>query len=167
MIVWFDEIRAADTELVGGKAANLGECARSGLPVLPGFCLSTEAYREATAAIAEELVADVTREDPASARQRILNLALPASVEAAIRDACARLGGGPMAVRSSATAEDLAGASFAGQQDTYLGMRGATPSWTQGAAPEAGARYAFALMLATAVLASAATALLNRRRHPC
>lgn len=124
MIVWFEEIRATDTELVGGKAANLGECVRAGLPVPPGFCLSTEAYKEATGAIAEELVEDTTREDPAAARRRILDLTLPAPVETAIRDACARLGDAPMAVRSSATAEDLAGASFAGQQDTYLGMRG-------------------------------------------
>ena len=52
VIVWFDDVTAGDTARVGGKGANLGECARAGLPVPPGFCVSTDAYREATREVA-------------------------------------------------------------------------------------------------------------------
>ncbi|MDF1488434.1 PEP/pyruvate-binding domain-containing protein [Tessaracoccus caeni] len=124
MIVWFDEIAADDGRRVGGKAANLGECRRAGLPVPPGFCVSTDAYREATEEIAELLAADAQRGDAASARERILALSLPDALLNSIAEAYEHLGDGPVAVRSSATAEDLANASFAGQQDTYLGVNG-------------------------------------------
>ena len=99
----FDEIGAADLAEVGGKAANLGELTRAGLPVPDGFVLTTAAHRAAAAA----------------------GGAVPDDVAAALREAYDRLGGGPVAVRSSATAEDLPGASFAGQQDTFLNVRGA------------------------------------------
>ncbi|MGO1592133.1 MAG: PEP/pyruvate-binding domain-containing protein [Ancrocorticia sp.] len=124
MIKWFDNITSADTARVGGKGANLGECARAGLPVPPGFCVSTDAYREATRSIAQLLAADATRRDAEAARHRILELSLPEAVRSAISDAYVQLGEPAVAVRSSATAEDLADASFAGQQDTYLGVIG-------------------------------------------
>lgn len=124
MILWLDDVAACDGELVGGKGANLGECVRAGLPVPPGFCVSTEAYREATEGIGRLLAAEAARGDAATARARILELPLPDSVRSAISGAYARMGEPPVAVRSSATAEDLAEASFAGQQDTYLGVVG-------------------------------------------
>lgn len=124
MIVWFHDITAHDAELVGGKGANLGQCARAGLPVPPGFCVSTEAYREGTRCLSEVLIDDAARGDAEAARERVLALPIPESVEAGIRSAYLRLGEPAVAVRSSATAEDLAEASFAGQQDTYLGVVG-------------------------------------------
>ena len=124
MIVWFEEITAADVVRVGGKGANLGECARAGLPVPPGFCVSTDAYREATSGLTGALAADAARGDSAAARERVLSIPLPESVRSAVEEAYLRLGEPPVAVRSSATAEDLAEASFAGQQDTYLSVVG-------------------------------------------
>lgn len=124
MIVWFDDITAGDTARVGGKGANLGECARAGLPVPPGFCVSTDAYREATRNVTGLLAADAAESNAAAARERVLGVPLPESVRSAISEAYTRLGEPPVAVRSSATAEDLAEASFAGQQDTYLGVVG-------------------------------------------
>ena len=91
----FDEITPEQLSLVGGKGLNLGRLARAGLPVPPGFVITTAAYREPN--------------DPA--------------VEPAILSAYRQLGG-LVAVRSSATAEDLEGASFAGQQETFLGIEG-------------------------------------------
>ena len=124
MIVWFEEIAASDIVRVGGKGANLGECVRAGLPVPPGFCVSTEAYRDATGDMTDVLAADAERGDAASARERVLALPIPDAVRSAITTAYLRLGAPPVAVRSSATAEDMAEASFAGQQDTYLGVVG-------------------------------------------
>lgn len=124
MIVWFDDITAGDTARVGGKGANLGECARAGLPVPPGFCVSADAYREATGDVTGLLTADAAQGDAFAARERVLSLPIPESVRSAISEAYLLLGEPAVAVRSSATAEDLAEASFAGQQDTYLGIVG-------------------------------------------
>jgi pyruvate,water dikinase len=89
-------IDAAALPLVGGKAAQLGVMLRGGLPVPDGFCVTTEAFRRGMdATLSQEIVA-----------------------------AYNALGGGPVAVRSSATAEDLPEASFAGQQDTFLNVSG-------------------------------------------
>ena len=122
---------------VGGKAANLGELARAGLPVPAGFCLTTSAYLDATASPA---LADVHRalaatapDDlaglaalAAKARALVLDADVPAGIDAAVRAAYAALGTDTaVAVRSSATAEDLPFASFAGQQDTFLNVVGA------------------------------------------
>ncbi|SDL41883.1 PEP/pyruvate-binding domain-containing protein [Arthrobacter sp. ok362] len=122
---------------VGGKAANLGELARAGLPVPAGFCLTTLAYLDATASPA---LADVHRalaatapDDlaglaslAAKARELVLDADVPAGIDAAVRAAYAALGADrAVAVRSSATAEDLPFASFAGQQDTFLNVVGA------------------------------------------
>ena len=109
---------------VGGKAANLGELIRAGFDVPPGFCITTEAYRLAVRGTAVEAG---TSTDAPAARAAVLAAPFPEPVADAVRDAYARLesgGDGPVAVRSSATAEDLPGASFAGQQDTYLNVAG-------------------------------------------
>lgn len=142
-IVWFDECDVHCVREVGGKAANLGEMVRAGLRVPPGFSVAKDAYQTSVIQHVswhdienvlngfnpENLgeVADVGR----TVRDLIHRLPLPLEIEDCIRSAYARLcnicGGGeiPVAVRSSATAEDLAGASFAGQQETYLWVRGA------------------------------------------
>jgi pyruvate,water dikinase len=122
---------------VGGKAANLGELISAGFPVPGGFCVTTEAYRRIadTADLAALLsTADHLGPDDAAgwsalaakARETILRTPIPAGIERAILDAYQELGGDQqaVAVRSSATAEDLPFASFAGQQDTYLGVLG-------------------------------------------
>jgi rifampicin phosphotransferase len=125
--------------IVGGKAANLGELIRAGLPIPDGFCVTTTAY---------ELVAEGASLDPilenlahtnaddtsrlaelaAAVRTALLAAPVPSTVTEAIVEAYRKLGNGtsaPVAVRSSATAEDLPHASFAGQQDTFLNVVGA------------------------------------------
>jgi rifampicin phosphotransferase len=114
-------VSAGDVGEVGGKAANLGELITAGFDVPSGFCLTTAAYRLAVAGTAVE---DGTETDAAAARAAVLAAPFPDAVAHAVRTAYAALGAGPVAVRSSATAEDLPGASFAGQQDTYLGVEG-------------------------------------------
>ncbi|WP_159705360.1 PEP/pyruvate-binding domain-containing protein [Arthrobacter sp. 18067] len=130
------DIRGAMLPEVGGKAANLGELASAGLPVPPGFCLTTAAYRLALSAIGlQEVIAALKAVGTADldqlnglatrARSLVLDAGVPAAVGQAVRSAYQQLGGNvPVAVRSSATAEDLAFASFAGQQDTYLNVVG-------------------------------------------
>ncbi|MEV4563734.1 PEP/pyruvate-binding domain-containing protein [Nonomuraea sp. NPDC049419] len=119
-ILSFAEIDAGMLAEVGGKAANLGELTRAGLPVPPGWVLTTEAYRR----VAEGL--DTGGPAPAErARRHLLEAPMPEDVRAAIAGAYRELGGDvPVAVRSSATAEDLPFASFAGQQDTFLNVVG-------------------------------------------
>lgn len=133
-----DEIGADAADrlaLAGGKAANLGELVDAGLPVPDGFCVTTEAYGRVVTAALDEVVArlDATPPDAAGelatlagrARDVIAATCVPDDVGAAIVAAYDRLGADvPVAVRSSATAEDLPDASFAGQQDTYLGVVG-------------------------------------------
>jgi phosphohistidine swiveling domain-containing protein len=120
------DLDAGALPTVGGKAANLGELIRAGLPVPDGFAVTTEAYRR----VAGELVADLAGADgadlAAKARGTLLAAPVPEDVATEIREAYQRLGADvPVAVRSSATAEDLPYASFAGQQDTYLHIVGA------------------------------------------
>ncbi|MFG1707706.1 PEP/pyruvate-binding domain-containing protein [Nonomuraea sp. M3C6] len=115
MIRKFADIDGSMLAKVGGKAANLGVLTRAGLPVPPGFCVTTEAYRRITADLG-----DVT--DAALARKHIIDTPIPEDIARAVVSA---LPEGPVAVRSSATAEDLPYASFAGQQDTYLNVVGA------------------------------------------
>jgi len=95
----FAEIAHTDIDLVGGKGLSLGLLASAGLPVPPGFCVTTVAYRQAGGAIGTTLYE-------------------------AVVGAYRSLGGGVVAVRSSATAEDGAVTSFAGQQETILGVEG-------------------------------------------
>ena len=125
--------------LVGGKALNLGELLRGGFPVPDGFCVTTAAYQMITEqTTVDRIIADIARTDPAqlsllseyaqAARDMLATAEIPASVSAAIRGAYHQLSHDSsmgVAVRSSATAEDLPFASFAGQQDTYLNIVGA------------------------------------------
>lgn len=139
VILDFDKISATDVATAGGKGANLGEMATAGLPVPPGFVIATSAYDDFIGAttIAEGIqhaAGAVEADDPASAEtasreiaQLFAEAAIPRDLSATIAEAYTQLSGGSdvaVAVRSSATAEDLEGASFAGQQDTYLNIRG-------------------------------------------
>src|SRR5262249_32513558 len=136
LVAWLDELGKGDGALAGGKGANLGEMLRAGLPVPPGFVVTTDAYRLAVDANAlqPEIERRARAADPgdmaalAAAAVAIGELfagaAIPPEIAGAVRQAYARLGGPPVAVRSSATAEDLPGASFAGQMETYLNVRG-------------------------------------------
>ncbi|GAA3231143.1 phosphoenolpyruvate synthase [Pseudonocardia petroleophila] len=106
--------QADDPALVGGKAANLRALTAAGFAVPDGFCVTTDAY----ARVARDL-------PPGGERAALLAAAVPADVAAEITAAYAALGPDvPVAVRSSATAEDLADASSAGQQDTFLHVVG-------------------------------------------
>lgn len=142
LTVGLHRIRATMLPEVGGKAANLGELIWAGLPVPPGFCLTTEAYRRAmqpdggSGSGFPDILRGLEAADPsdleglatlaARAREAVLDAGVPADVEGAVRSAYSALGPeAPVAVRSSATAEDLPFASFAGQQDTYLNVVGA------------------------------------------
>ncbi|MGD9987525.1 rifamycin-inactivating phosphotransferase [Pseudonocardia sp.] len=134
----FEEIDASGGAVVGGKAANLGELSRvGGVDVPPGYAVTTHAYRRvlARAAALDALFDRLTHLDPADrdaiaalsaeARAGIEALPIPDDVAAALTGPLGRLGADtPVAVRSSATAEDLPTASFAGQQDTYLNVVG-------------------------------------------
>jgi phosphohistidine swiveling domain-containing protein len=138
MVLPFAAIDRTLISIVGGKAANLGELTRAGLPVPPGFCVTTAAYALVAAgadleAVLEELAA--TRVDDTAhlaalattARASLLAAPVPTVLAEAITEGYRALGSGealPVAVRSSATAEDLPYASFAGQQDTYLNIVG-------------------------------------------
>ena len=139
----FSVIGTADHDRVGGKCASLGEMTQAGVAVPPGFAVTTDAYKSMLdhhglkAEIDRHLEGvdpdDIDQVDRAAQaiRIRIRSHKLPPEVEAAIRTAyagmCAASGieNMPVAVRSSATAEDLPDASFAGQQDTYLWVQGA------------------------------------------
>ncbi len=141
-ILWFENYQPADVPVLGGKNASLGTLLGAGLPVPPGFAVSADCYRKALAdggltGQLDALIAAVDPRDPASvsaaggrARALIGALKMPADLAAAIRDAYARLceqcgdAGLPVAVRSSATCEDQPDASFAGEHDTYLWVRG-------------------------------------------
>ena len=128
---------SATLPLVGGKGANLSRLARAGFPVPNGFMLTTPMYQafveanaieERISAILSETATpgDVAASERASAAIRALFDAgqIPGEMASAIQLAYARLGRPPVAVRSSATAEDLPDTSFAGQQDTYLNVMG-------------------------------------------
>lgn len=120
-----------DAALVGGKAAGLARLARAGLPIPPGFVIDAEAQRAFLRANGLEAEIDATSEKRA-ADEEVLKLLRggrwPEELRAEIERACRALweetGGAPVAVRSSATAEDSAGASFAGQHRTLLNVRG-------------------------------------------
>lgn len=141
-IVSFDSGVAPDIAFLGGKCASLAIMTAAGIPVPPGFAITTEAYaamldeNALTARITAELAgldeADLAAVERAGAniREMIVAAPLPAAVAAAVDGAYAALAlrfgeDVPVAVRSSATAEDLPNASFAGQQDTYLWVIGA------------------------------------------
>jgi pyruvate,water dikinase len=135
-IRWFPELSLADRPVVGGKSASLGELTRAEVPVPPGFVVTTAAFEEFLASadprgeIRAEIAALDTR-DPVRVtrvseriRGRLLAAPVPRPIASSIAENYRRLsgdgGGCPVAVRSSATCEDSATASFAGLQDTYL-----------------------------------------------
>lgn len=126
---------AAELDLVGGKGASLARLAVAGLPVPTGFHVTTDAYRLVTGGGPEHEILGALEgldmEDDAAVerasdriRKVFAGLDVPAEVADAIRAAYADMAEPAVAVRSSATAEDLPGMSFAGQQDTYLNIRG-------------------------------------------
>jgi pyruvate,water dikinase len=143
-IKWFDQIGIEDIPCVGGKNASLGEMVREltarGVKVPNGFAVTAEAYRyflrEARLdGIIEKTFKGLDTHDLENLRRRgtlirqaIVSAALPADLERSIAEAYDRLsdssGPSDVAVRSSATAEDLPDASFAGQQETYLNVQG-------------------------------------------
>src|SRR5829696_195274 len=130
----FGELASSDIDQAGGKAANLGELKRAGLRVPPGFVMLTEAYRAYIAdhQLHEQITAlAAASDDPAGydeAAAQIKTLfedEVSDTLRTEIAEAYAALGEDvPVAVRSSATAEDLPEASFAGQQDTFLNVSG-------------------------------------------
>ena len=133
LLVDFSDIDSTMINAVGGKALNLGIMSSAGLPVPGGFCVTTDAYRSVVADQLDDLMGklgDATDPGEATAaaekaRGRVLSVELPPQLRIAIADHYQALGDNePVAVRSSATAEDLAYASFAGQQDTYLNVVG-------------------------------------------
>src|SRR5829696_1660094 len=135
----FGDLDRTMLPIAGGKAANLGELARAGLPVPDGFCLTTAAYElVAEGADLDQILNDLAGTDPedtsrlaelaAAARASLSEASVPDDLVEAITRAYRELGNGAsvaVAVRSSATAEDLPYASFAGQQETYLNVVGA------------------------------------------
>lgn len=145
LVLWFDELGKGDIPLVGGKNANLGEMIHAGIPVPPGFAITAYAYKkfitetgiaEKIYGIISETVTDANdpkqfEEASRRIRQLIEATPMPKEIENAIRNAYATLSEKTqtsevfVAVRSSATAEDLPDASFAGQQETYLNVKGA------------------------------------------
>jgi pyruvate,water dikinase len=133
LLVDLSDIDATMINVVGGKALNLGIMRSGGLPVPGGFCITTDAYRLVVADRLDDLMgklADATDSDAVAAaaeeaRRRVLAIESPNELRSEIADHYRALGDDePVAVRSSATAEDLAYASFAGQQDTYLNVIG-------------------------------------------
>ncbi|OZM81844.1 PEP/pyruvate-binding domain-containing protein [Pseudonocardia sp. MH-G8] len=117
------ELGRDDLASAGGKGANLGELVRAGFPVPDGVVISTDAYAAVVAHAGLEPAA--AGEDGAALREAFAAVGIPGALRESILEAYAGLGSGPVAVRSSATAEDLPGAAFAGQQDTYLNVVGA------------------------------------------
>ena len=132
----FGEVDRTAVPVVGGKAANLGEMVWAGLPVPGGFCVTTRAYERMAAGADLGATLDELAKTPpevaarlarlaATARAALLETEVPEDLVREISAGYEELGDGvPVAVRSSATAEDLPQASFAGQQDTYLNVVG-------------------------------------------
>jgi pyruvate,water dikinase len=135
-VLWLEGIRSEDIDSVGGKGASLGEMTAAGLPVPPAFVVTAGTYRSfiEDTGIDEELFAavDVDTEDStalaeaeATAKELILGTEIPDELREEILASYDELGGEDeafVAVRSSATAEDLPDASFAGQQETFLNV---------------------------------------------
>ncbi|MBS1194329.1 MAG: ppsA1, partial [Methanomicrobia archaeon] len=136
-ILRIEEIQKEDIPSVGGKGASLGEMFSIGLPVPKAFVVTAQAFRRflVETGIEDRLfatMADLNVEDSAAldeasrkAKELVLSVGVPTSLQKRIREAYRAMGSEMIvAVRSSATAEDLPDASFAGQQETYLNIRG-------------------------------------------
>jgi len=144
LVLWFEELGKEDVPLVGGKCANLGEMINAGIPVPPGFAVSAYAYKRfiEETGIAQRIydILDETITDPKDPKQYeeaskkiralIESTPIPEYLQKEIVEAYRKLSEKTgskevfVAVRSSATAEDLPGASFAGQQETFLNVKG-------------------------------------------
>ena len=135
-IVWFNEVTKKDVPIVGGKGANLGEMTNANIPVPPGFIVTADAYFDflKKAKLMDEIRNLLQPLDPgdskqlqqiaAEIKQLILDATMPPELAKEIQQAYIKMGRGLVAVRSSATAEDLPEASFAGQQRTFLNVQG-------------------------------------------
>jgi pyruvate,water dikinase len=135
-VVWFEEVGKEDIPLVGGKGANLGEMTKAHIPVPPGFIVTAQSYFHflEEANLTEEIRRLLSTLDPndsqelnrvASKIKDVINAApMPKEITDEIKKAYQKMGEGLVAVRSSATAEDLPEASFAGQQRTFLNVEG-------------------------------------------
>jgi pyruvate,water dikinase len=135
-IVWFNEVGKKDVASVGGKGANLGELTNAQIPVPPGFIVTADAYYnflEKTQIMNQikKLLNSINPQDSKQLQQVaeeiqqiIIKSAVPDELVKQIYEAYEKLGNGLVAVRSSATAEDLPDASFAGQQSTFLNVQG-------------------------------------------
>ncbi len=140
LVNFFDEVGKEDVPLVGGKGANLGEMFGTKIPVPEGFVVNVNAYKNflnANPAIKEEISkilaetdihnAEMLENNTKKIRELMMSVKMPQEISDEIKNAYHKLCGQNdtfVAVRSSATAEDLAEASFAGQQDTYLNIIG-------------------------------------------
>jgi pyruvate,water dikinase len=135
-VVWFNEVTKKDIPLVGGKGANLGEMTNADIPVPPGFIVTADAYYDfiQRAGITDKIrhllepldVSDSKQLQQVAeqVKQSILDATMPPDLAKEIEQAYIKMGKGLVAVRSSATAEDLPEASFAGQQRTFLNVQG-------------------------------------------
>ncbi len=127
LLPW-DQIEAEDQYLVGGKAFHLGQLHRAGVRVPAGFCITTAAYRLfLQEAGLEAAISSLDQEPmglPTAWGREVAKQPLPHRLYGAIKEAYRELGGKPVAVRSSATREDLPEASFAGQYETHLNVLG-------------------------------------------
>ncbi|MBU1885530.1 phosphoenolpyruvate synthase [Patescibacteria group bacterium] len=139
-VVNFSEVNKSDIPLVGGKGANLGEMINKGFPVPPGFIVTADAYyllieKNNLQPQIKKLMGQFDPQDSTGlneiskkVKKLILEAEVPAEINQQILEHYKKLNSGSqpalVAVRSSATAEDLPHASFAGQQETYLNVRG-------------------------------------------
>ncbi len=135
-IIWFKDISKEDVPIVGGKGANLGEMTKANIPVPPGFVVSVDAYFEFLKESdilgeVQTLLDSLDIEDTKQlqrvstvVKQMFMDSSIMPELALKIKEAYKQLGEGLVAVRSSATAEDLPEASFAGQQSTYLNIEG-------------------------------------------
>ncbi|MBO9129392.1 phosphoenolpyruvate synthase [Bacillus sp. 165] len=136
-VLFFNQIDRSSLSVVGGKGANLGELSKAGFPVPGGFCITTDAYKEFVAASPEmnSMLDELNTLDPNDLqylrklgqriRTHLQQLQFSSQLRREVIRAWESVGKEhAYAVRSSATAEDLPTASFAGQQDTYLNIKG-------------------------------------------
>ncbi|UQZ81061.1 Phosphoenolpyruvate synthase [Paenibacillus konkukensis] len=136
-VLFFHQIDRSSLPYVGGKGANLGEMTQAGFPVPGGFCITTHAYNDflQTSTEMDSYFAELDRLEPLQLEQvhqigerirtHLQQLSIPSPIMDAVIQAWTKEGSENFyAIRSSATAEDLPNASFAGQQDTYLNVRG-------------------------------------------
>jgi len=135
-IVWFKEVTKDDVATVGGKGANLGEMTRAKIPVPPGFIVTADAYFDflEKSRLTDKINKLLKPLNPDNSnqlhqiagqvKQLIIDTPIPPEIAREIEQAYKKMDDGLVAVRSSATAEDLPEASFAGQQRTFLNIEG-------------------------------------------